>query len=330
MASLHIQTPSQPPSQPPSQSPSPPPSTIPTATNNPTHTTGLNYGSVLWIPLMHVGALAAIPFFSTRNLAVAALLYFVTGCLGITLTYHRMLAHRTFAVPKWLERILATFAALAMEGGPIKWIGHHRMHHAHADTDLDPHDSRRGFFYCHVGWTFLYKPAFDDPERQRKFARDIYNDPYYRWLDTTPGMLIPQAILAGILFLVAGGGMAGLGLILWGVCLRMTLVYHATWLVNSATHFFGYKNYAVDDMSRNTWWVALFGFGEGWHNNHHAHPGCVEAGHKWWEFDITMGVVRLLNSLGLVTKMKSIRDHAASKDLGDEAVGEAEAVAGAV
>lgn len=281
---------------------------------------------------MHVGALAAIPFFSTRNLAVAALLYFVTGCLGITLTYHRMLAHRTFAVPKWLERILATCGALAMEGGPIKWIGHHRMHHAHADTDLDPHDSRRGFFYCHVGWTFLYKPAFDDPERQRKFARDIYNDPYYRWLDTTPGMLIPQAILAGILFLVAGGGTAGLGLILWGVCLRMILVYHATWLVNSATHFFGYKNYAVDDMSRNTWWVALFGFGEGWHNNHHAHPGCVEAGHKWWEFDLTMGVVRLLNSLGLVSKMKSIRDHVASKDLGDEAVGEtvAEAVAGAV
>ena len=314
MASLNIHSPSQ------------PPSTIPMPTINPIHATGLNYGSVLWIPLMHVGALAAIPFFSTRNLAVAALLYFVTGCLGITLTYHRMLAHRTFAVPKWLERILATCGALAMEGGPIKWIGHHRMHHAHADTDLDPHDSRRGFFYCHVGWTFLYKPAFDDPERQRKFARDIYNDPYYRWLDTTPGMLIPQAILAGILFLVAGGGMAGLGLILWGVCLRMILVYHATWLVNSATHFFGYKNYAVDDMSRNTWWVALFGFGEGWHNNHHAHPGCVEAGHKWWEFDITMVVVRLLNSLGLVTKMKSIRDHAASKNL----VGEAEAVTGAV
>ena len=273
--------------------------------------TGLNWGSVLWIPLMHLGALAAIFYYSPRNLAVAAVLYFMTGCIGITLTYHRMMAHRAFAVPKWLERILATCAALAMQGGLVKWIGHHRMHHAHADTDLDPHDSRRGFFYCHVGWTLVYKPAFDDSDRQRKFARDIYNDPYYRWLDTVPGMLIPQGILAALLFIAGGGGASGLGLVLWGICLRMTLVYHATWLVNSATHFIGYKTYAVDDRSRNTWFVALVSFGEGWHNNHHAHPNVVEAGHKWWEFDITMGVIRTLMALGLVTRFKSIRDVAA-------------------
>ena len=273
--------------------------------------TGLNWGSVLWIPLMHLGALAAIFYYSPRNLAVAAVLYFMTGCIGITLTYHRMMAHRAFAVPKWLERILATCAALAMQGGPVKWIGHHRMHHAHADTDLDPHDSRRGFFYCHVGWTLVYKPAFDDSDRQRKFARDIYNDPYYRWLDTVPGMLIPQGILAALLFIAGGGGASGLGLVLWGICLRMTLVYHATWLVNSATHFIGYKTYAVDDRSRNTWFVALVSFGEGWHNNHHAHPNVVEAGHKWWEFDLTMGVIRTLMALGLVTRFKSIRDVAA-------------------
>ena len=276
-----------------------------------TEGTGLNWGSVLWIPLMHLGALAAIFYYSPRNLAVAAVLYFMTGCVGITLTYHRMMAHRAFAVPKWLERILATCAALAMQGGPVKWIGHHRMHHAHADTDLDPHDSRRGFFYCHVGWTLVYKPAFDDADRQRKFARDIYNDPYYRWLDTVPGMLIPQGILAALLFIAGGGGASGLGLVLWGICLRMTLVYHATWLVNSATHFIGYKTYAVDDRSRNTWFVALVSFGEGWHNNHHAHPSVVEAGHKWWEFDITMGVIRTLMALGLVTRFKSIRDVAA-------------------
>lgn len=273
--------------------------------------TGLNWGSVLWIPLMHLGAFAAIFYYSPRNLAVAAVLYFLTGCIGITLTYHRMMAHRAFTVPKWLERILATCAALAMQGGPVKWIGHHRMHHAHADTDLDPHDSRRGFFYCHVGWTLVYKPAFDDSDRQRKFARDIYNDPYYRWLDTVPGMLIPQGILAALLFIAGGGGASGLGLVLWAVCLRMTLVYHATWLVNSATHFIGYKNYDVDDRSRNTWFVALVSFGEGWHNNHHAHPNVVEAGHKWWEFDITLGVIRTLMALGLVTRFKSIKALAA-------------------
>jgi len=271
-------------------------------------TTGLNYGSIVWISLMHVGAIAALPFYSPRNLAVAGLLYVVTGCLGITLTFHRMLSHRAFSVPKWLERILVTCAALAMQGGPVKWIGHHRMHHANADTDLDPHDSRRGFFYCHVGWTLVYKPYFDDPDRQRRFARDIYNDPYYRWLDTVSGMLIPQGILAAILFVAGGGGASGYGLVLWGVCLRMTVVYHATWLVNSATHFFGYKTYAVDDLSRNTWFVALVSFGEGWHNNHHAHEHVAEAGHKWWEFDPTMIIIRLLSAMGLVTKLKSIKD----------------------
>ena len=269
--------------------------------------TGINYGSAVWIPLMHVGAIAAIPFFSPRNLAVAFVLYVATGCLGITLTYHRMLAHRAFSVPKWLERIFVTFAALAMQGGPTKWIAHHRMHHSNADTDLDPHDSRRGFFYCHVGWTLHYKPFFDDPARQRRFARDIHNDPYYRWLDTVPGMLIPQGVLAAILFAAGGGGMSGLGLVLWGICLRMTVVYHATWLVNSATHFIGYKTYKIDDRSRNTWFVALVTFGEGWHNNHHAHPGVVEAGHKWWEYDPTMVVIRVLNALGLVTRLKSIK-----------------------
>lgn len=273
-----------------------------------TESTGINIGSAVWIPLMHLGAIAAIPYFSAQNLAVAFVLYFITGCLGITLTYHRLLAHRTFAVPKWLERILTTCGALAMQGGPIKWAGHHRMHHANPDTDQDPHNSLRGFFYCHVGWTLAYKPAFDDSDRQRKFARDIFNDPYYRWLDTVPGMLIPQALLALALFLAAGGGSAGVGMVLSGICLRMTFVYHATWLVNSATHFFGYKNYKVNDQSRNTWWVALLSFGEGWHNNHHAHPSVAEAGHKWWEFDVTMLIIRALKSMGLATRIKSIKD----------------------
>jgi stearoyl-CoA desaturase (delta-9 desaturase) len=88
----------------------------------------------------------------------------------------------------------------------------------------------------------------------------------------------------------------------------MVFVYHATWCVNSATHFFGYRNYEIDDLSRNTWWVALITFGEGWHNNHHAYQQVAEAGHKWWEVDVTMMVIRLLNAMGLVTKLKSIKD----------------------
>lgn len=265
--------------------------------------TGWNWTSILWVGSMHVGTIAALFFFSWSNLWAALILYFITGCIGITLTYHRLLAHRTFAVPKWLERGLATVSALAMEGGPIKWIAHHRMHHSNPDTERDPHNSHRGFFYCHMGWTMIKRPEFDDPELHRRYARDIYADPYYRFLETTAGQFLPQVVLASILFSIGGWGM-----VLWGVCLRMTAVYHGTWCVNSATHFFGYRNYEINDMSRNTWWVALITFGEGWHNNHHAHQQVAEAGHKWWEFDMTMILIRMLKGLGLATKIKSIKD----------------------
>ena len=264
---------------------------------------GLNWTSILWLSAMHIGAVAALFYTNVPNVIAASILYFITGCLGITLTFHRLLAHRSFAVPKWLERILATCGALAMEGSPIKWCAHHRMHHSHPDTEMDPHNSRRGFFFCHIGWTFNNRPAFDDGNKIRRFTRDIGNDNYYRWLDTTMGQFLPQLTLAAILYAIGGVGM-----MLWGICFRMVFVYHATWCVNSATHFFGYKNYDIDDLSRNTWWVALLTFGEGWHNNHHAHQHVAEAGHKWWEIDVTMMVIRTLKALGLVTKLKSIHD----------------------
>jgi stearoyl-CoA desaturase (delta-9 desaturase) len=258
--------------------------------------------TILWVGAMHLGAIAALFFFSVENLIAFSILYFLTGCIGITLTYHRLLAHRTFSVPKWLERVLATFSSLAMEGGPIKWVAHHRMHHANPDTEKDPHTSRKGFFYCHMGWTFIRRDDFDNPNVHKRYARDIHSDPYFRFLETTTGQFLPQVVLATILFLIGGWAM-----VLWGVCLRMVFVYHATWLVNSATHFFGYRNYDTHDEARNTWWVALLTFGEGWHNNHHAYQQVAEAGHKWWEFDLTMLIIRAMSWLGLATKIKTIK-----------------------
>jgi fatty-acid desaturase len=265
--------------------------------------TGVNWASLLWISAMHIGAIASLFFFSWTNFWYLFGLYFLTGCMGITLTYHRLLAHRTFAVPKWFERILATAGALAMEGGPIKWVAQHRIHHSNPDTEKDPHNSLRGFYFCHMGWIFQGREEFDSPAVHARYARDISNDPYYRWLNTTAGQFLPQLILASGLFAIGG-----VGLVLWAVCLRMVIVYHATWCVNSATHFFGYRNYThIDDKSRNTWWVALITFGEGWHNNHHAYQHVAEAGHKWWELDVTMMVIRLFAALGLAHKIKSIK-----------------------
>lgn len=263
---------------------------------------GLNWTTILWLLFIHVGAVFSLFYINTPNLIAFAVMYAISG-LGITLAYHRLMAHRSFAVPKWLERILVTCGALAMEGGPVKWCAHHRMHHSNPDTERDPHNSHGGFFFCHISWTFKYRPEFDSQSKLRKFSRDITSDPYYRWLDTTMGQFLPQLTAALILLAIGGVGM-----MLCGIFLRMTAVYHATWCVNSATHFFGYRNYEINDRSRNTWWVALITFGEGWHNNHHAFQHVVEAGHKWWEVDVTMMVIRVMKAFGLVTKMKSIKD----------------------
>ena len=264
---------------------------------------GRNWPSILWLTAMHIGAVASLFFASRPNLIAASILYFVTGCLGITMTYHRLLAHRSYALAKPLERFFVTCGALAMEGGPIKWSGQHRMHHSNPDTEQDPHNSYRGFWHCHMAWMFKYRPQFDSRPKILRFTRDIHCDGYYRWLDTPQGQFLPQICLASLLFAIGG-----LGMVLWGVCLRMVLVYHGTWCVNSATHFFGYRNYATSDRSRNTWWVALITFGEGWHNNHHAFQWACEAGHKWWELDVTFMMISILNRMGLVTKLRSFRD----------------------
>ena len=264
---------------------------------------GRNWTSILWLSAMHLGAASALFYTSRANIISACILYFVTGCLGITMTYHRLLAHRTFALPKALEHFFVTCGALAMQGGPIKWSAQHRMHHASPDTEADPHNSHRGFLHSHLTWMFTYRPQFDSRPKILRFTRDIHCDGYYRWLDTGLGQFLPQIILACVLAWIGGFDM-----VLWGICLRMVLVYHGTWCVNSATHFFGYRNYPTADRSRNTWWVALITFGEGWHNNHHAYQGVAEAGHKWWELDVTMMIISMLNRLGLVTKLKSIRN----------------------
>lgn len=255
-----------------------------------------DYPVIVFMAAIHVAALYSLQFFSWQNLAIAAVLWFVTGCLGITLGYHRLLTHRSFRVPKWLERIFATCGALAMQAGPILWVGHHRMHHAGSDTPKDPHNAGRGFWYSHILWLFEYDPDFDEPKVYKKFARDLQADPYYRLLDNQAVVLGMQVGLALLLLAIWGWSAVG-----WGIAIRMVFGYHATWLVNSAAHKWGYTNYDSGDLSRNTWWVALVAWGEGWHNNHHSYGNVCRAGHKWWEIDITYWVIWTLKKAGLAS-----------------------------
>jgi stearoyl-CoA desaturase (delta-9 desaturase) len=213
---------------------------------------------------------------------------------GITLGYHRLLTHRSFKAPRWVERVLATCGTLALQRSPLEWVGHHRMHHAGVDTPKDPHSARQGFWWSHVGWLVFYQPELHDYARLRKFARDIVADPYLDALTPLLVQVASQGALAALLY-----ALGGMPFVTWGVFVRLVVVYHITWLVNSATHKWGYRTYATDDLSTNNWWVAVLAFGEGWHNNHHAAQDVAPAWRRWWELDPTWMVLWAMRGLGL-------------------------------
>ena len=244
----------------------------------------------------HVGALAA-PFFVTTGAAALAVLLYCLTCLGITLGYHRLLTHRSFRCPRWLEIVLTMMAGLACQGGPSTWVAVHRMHHAHSDRPGDPHGAHKGFLWAHMGWMLTRPPHKLDPAMKLRFAPDIERDPVLRCIDRLH--FVYAVFTAATLYLLGG-----LPWLVWGYFLRLTCTYHATWLVNSASHTFGYRSYQTGDRSTNCWWVALLTFGEGWHNNHHAFPASARHGLRWWEVDLSWLTLQALHRLGLVWDCK--------------------------
>ncbi|MGZ3356033.1 MAG: acyl-CoA desaturase [Isosphaeraceae bacterium] len=262
---------------------------------------GIAWAPVLWIGGLHVGALLAfVPgYFSWSALVVCLSLHWLTGCLGICLTYHRLLTHRSFATrPKWLEYVLTALGCCASEGGAIGWVADHRRHHAHADDEHDVHSPRRGFGWAHMFWWITPDiRSIHTPEYYERWCPDLNRDPVHRWLDTYH-FLFPIALGVG---LYALGGMPWL---VWGGFVRSVLLLHTTWLVNSATHLWGSRPYATRDTSTNLWWVGLLAYGEGWHNNHHAFPTSARHGLRWWEFDLTYGIIRLLSWVKLARAVK--------------------------
>lgn len=260
-------------------------------------TAKLKWGTITFFASFHALALLAPYFFSWSALAVAIGLHWLCGSIGICLGYHRLLSHRSLRVPRWLEYAIVTTGALALQGGPIFWVSGHRRHHAHPeDPNRDPHSSARGFWWSHMLWLFYQRPTFFDGETDKHYARDIERDPYYRWLERN--LWVPQMLL-GLLLL----GVGGLPFLIYGIFLRLVLLWHSTWLINSATHKLGYRNFDSDDDSRNLWWAALLTYGEGWHNNHHAQPRVARAGLRWWEIDMTWWAIQLMEMLGLANKV---------------------------
>jgi stearoyl-CoA desaturase (delta-9 desaturase) len=237
--------------------------------------------------LLHVGALAALFVFSWKSLAVAVFLYWLTIGIGISMGYHRLHTHRSYKVPIALEYFFAVCGALTLEGGPISWVATHRIHHQKSDQPGDPHSPRDGAWWSHMGWVVLGPANHNDTRKMSKYAPDLARHRFYLWLNTYHWVL--SIVLAVLLF-----ALGGLPLVLWGVCLRVVAGLHATWLINSATHIWGKRRFPTRDDSRNNWWVALFTFGEGWHNNHHAHPASARHGLAWHEFDPSWLLIKTL------------------------------------
>lgn len=251
---------------------------------------------IIYLGSLHLAALLVLlpSNFSWQAVAVATFLYWLTGCIGITLGYHRLVSHRSFETPKWLEYFLVFCGTLACQGGPISWVGLHRVHHKYSDHPGDPHDSNKGFWWSHVGWMLVDNPA---NKLIPQYTKDIQNDPFYVFCEK---YFIPIQVVLGLILYWWGGW----PLVVWGIFFRLVWVFHVTWFVNSATHKFGYKSYESNDNSRNCWWVALLAFGEGWHNNHHAFQYSARHGFKWWEIDITWLTIKFLAFLGLAKNIK--------------------------
>jgi sn-1 stearoyl-lipid 9-desaturase len=264
----------------------------------------ISWHFVAVVALVHVGALVAFlpDFFSWQGVGLMLVLHWVTGGLGITLGWHRLVTHRSFQVPKWLEYFFVFCGTLAMQGGPIWWVGLHRHHHLYSDQPVDHHDSNKGFWWSHMGWMFREVPAVQEIP---KFTKDISSDPFYRFCDA---FFFPIQVAFGFLLFNVGERVLGAGggwsFVLWGVFVRLAFVYHCTWFVNSATHMFGYQSHESGDNSRNCWWVAVVTYGEGWHNNHHAYQYSARHGLQWWEVDPTWLMIKGLKTLGLATKVK--------------------------
>ncbi len=266
-------------------------------------------GLQLGVPftVVHLGVLA-IPLvgWSAISLAVAALLYTVRA-LGITVVYHRGLAHRAFRMPRPVQAIGSVVAASAAQRGPLWWVAHHRHHHRHADRPGDPHSPVvDGLLRSHLLWMFAdATQAFDEAA-----VPDLTRYPELRTLDryhhAAPVALAVATLAAGALVghVAPGTGVTGPQVLVWGFCVSTVALWHSTFAVNSLGHRFGRRRFDTRDGSRNLWWLALLTMGEGWHNNHHRFPASARHGLERHELDPSWWLIRALAGLGLARDVR--------------------------
>lgn len=248
---------------------------------------------------------------SGRDLIIAGVFYVITG-LGITVGYHRLLTHRSFDVPNWVRVGWAIAGSLAVQGSVIDWVATHRRHHAYSDEEGDPHSPHldaadgvkgilRGLYHAHLGW--MFEP---DGTEAETWAPDLLdNDAIVKVNRAFPWLILATFLLPALI-----GGLWSMSLMgavtaaIWAGLLRMFLLHHVTWSINSICHFYGTRPFASRDEARNNIWLSVLSFGESWHNAHHAFPASARHGLRWWEFDASWITIKAMEVVGLARNIK--------------------------
>ncbi|MHC4908486.1 MAG: acyl-CoA desaturase [Planctomycetota bacterium] len=285
--------------------------------------------NIVTVTLPFAGLIAAVVLlwgtaFNWLYLALLGGMYLASG-IGITVGYHRLFTHRSFKAPRPVAAILAALGSMAVEGPILQWVATHRCHHQHSDDDGDPHSPHthghgpgfagalRGLWHAHVGWIFAthtFLPtrnrASRVPPELSRYVRDLRRDPLFRWMNSAfpfwvaLGLLIPT-VVGGLATMSWTGALLGF---IWGGLVRVALIHHVTWSINSVCHIWGTRPFRCHDESRNNAIFGVLALGEGWHNNHHAFPTSARHGLRWWQLDLSYLIIRGMGLVGLASDIR--------------------------
>jgi len=258
---------------------------------------GVNWKNVAILTTFHLLAIPVLFTFTWQNLAALIIGNWIVGSFGVGLGWHRLLTHRSFSVPKWLEYALTVIGTMSIQDSPDKWVATHRIHHAFTETEKDPHSTRPGFWWAQIGWIVWGTAQDHDASTLKRYVPDLLKDKGQVLISRF--YYVPIIVSAAVLFLVGGWSM-----VIWGVFGRVVLGWHTTWFVNSLSHLYGSQPHKTGDDSTNNWFVAMLTFGEGWHNNHHMVPTSARHGLKWYQFDMNWIAIRIFEKLGWAKQIK--------------------------